>query len=641
MQELTTESVIDSRYRIVRKLGTGGMSVVYLCEDMKLQRKVAVKVLHSRYAQDQEFVERFQREARSAAALQHPNVVAIYDRGQFEDTYYIAMEYLEGRSLKEVITKEAPLPVERVLKLAQQILSALRYAHQNGIVHRDVKPQNVIVDDDDNAKVTDFGIARAAGSEITEVGSILGTAQYLSPEQAQGKQVSDASDIYSVGIVLYEMLTGCVPFDGESAVSIALKHVNEAPKPIRKLVASVPEAVEVVVMRTLEKDPTRRYQSVEVVARELDQAARTGKDKGQQTAAWAPVVLPSGDAKAASKSAKDGKSTEKKSDPDDSKSKPPEKEQADASKDKPKKLDRKKAIWLGLAVAVLAGIVIAGFFLFKSEKIEVPTLIGVEVEDARSTLEQSGLVVQVRRVNSNAPLGQVLEQDPIAGDKVSSGSTVKLTVSKGPGTTKVPELSGVTEQTAKKRLRKENLKVDVEKESSADVELGKVIRSDPRSGSSLSIGSRVLIVVSSGPSVVDVPSVTGLSQQEAVSVLKDADLSVVVERDDSSKDEGTVVEQTPSAGSSVNEDTTVTIIVSNGKGAEVPGVVDLSEASAEARLEKAGFEVSIKTKSVDRVDKDGVVLSQSPSKGSDRRKGDTVTITVGQFEVPEPEGVGG
>ncbi len=641
MAEIKTETVIDNRYRILSKLGSGGMSDVYLCDDINLGRKVALKILHSRYAQDKEFVERFQREARSAASLQHKNVVSIYDRGQLEDTYYIAMEHLEGRSLKELITKEAPLGVERSLKLAGQILAALRYAHQNGIIHRDVKPQNVIVDDADNAKVMDFGIARAAGSEITEVGSILGTAQYLSPEQAQGKSVSDASDIYSLGVVLYEMLTGCVPFDGESAVSVALKHVNEDPTPIGQLVTDVPKPVEVVVMRALAKDPSRRYQSAQAFANALNELSEEGEKDGQKTASWSPIVLPPADAEAASAKTDEKQPEKVEGMPNGAEGKSIEDGHESESKDGQGWLTKKKALWIGIAALAVIGVLIAGFFIFKPGQVEVPSLIGAEVEDARSTLERSELVVDVKRVNSDAPLSRVLEQDPIAGERVAKGTTVKLTVSKGPGTTKVPKLAGVTEKTAKQRLRKENLKVDVEKESSAEVELGKVIRSDPRSGASVTIGGRVLIVVSSGPAVVDVPTVTGMSQEEAVALLKDAKLSVVVEREDSSEDEGTVIEQTPSAGSSVDEDTTVTVVVSNGKGVEVPSVVGLSEGAATGRLEKAGFEVTVKEKKVDRVDEDGTVLSQSPSKGTEKKKGDTVTIKVGLFDLPDPEGAVG
>src|ERR1700679_1761581 len=255
MAEIARDTLIDGRYRVVRRLGTGGMAEVFLAEDQQLGRKVALKLLHRRFAEDPGFVERFRREAQSAAGLQHQNVVSVYDRGEFEDTYYIAMEYLPGRTLKQLIREEAPLDPIRAIDIAIQILRAARFAHRRGIIHRDLKPHNVIVDDSGHAKVTDFGIARAGASDMTETGSIMGTAQYLSPEQAQGQPVTAPSDLYSIGVVLYEMLTGRVPFDGESPVSIALKHVSEAPMPPSQLNTAIPSALEQVVLWSLNKNP--------------------------------------------------------------------------------------------------------------------------------------------------------------------------------------------------------------------------------------------------------------------------------------------------------------------------------------------------------------------------------------------------
>src|SRR6059058_3075743 len=251
-------SFVDERYKVVSRLGSGGMADVYLAEDEQLGRKIALKLLHRRFAEDPGFVERFRREAQAAAGLQHPNVVSVYDRGAYDDTYYIAMEYLPGRSLKQLIRDEAPLDPVRAINITLQILKAARFAHRRGVIHRDLKPHNVIVDESDHAKVTNFGIARAGASDMTETGSIMGTAQYLSPEQAQGLAVSPGSDLYAIGIVLYELLTGRVPFDAESTVTIALKQVNEAPVPPSRINAAVTPELEAVVMRAIEKDPARR-----------------------------------------------------------------------------------------------------------------------------------------------------------------------------------------------------------------------------------------------------------------------------------------------------------------------------------------------------------------------------------------------
>ncbi|MGO9909162.1 MAG: protein kinase domain-containing protein, partial [Solirubrobacteraceae bacterium] len=259
MAGLAPGTMVDDRYRIVSRLGAGGMADVFLAEDEQLGRKVALKLLYQRFAEDPGFVERFRREAQSAAGLQHPNVVSVYDRGSYDGTYYIAMEYLPGRSLKQLIRAEAPLDPIRAIDITLQILRAARFAHRRGVIHRDLKPHNVIVDDQDNAKVTDFGIARAGASDMTETGSIMGTAQYLSPEQAQGFAVSDASDLYSVGVILYELLTGAVPFEGESAVAIAFKQVSAAPRPPSELNPAIPPSLDAVVMRALAKDPAHRY----------------------------------------------------------------------------------------------------------------------------------------------------------------------------------------------------------------------------------------------------------------------------------------------------------------------------------------------------------------------------------------------
>src|ERR671937_69154 len=263
-------TVFDGRYRIVRKLGAGGMADVYLAEDQELGRRVAIKILNDRHAADDQFVERFRREAKNAAGLSHPNIVSIYDRGTAEGTYYIAMEFLDGRSLKEMIVGRGPAPVKVAINYARQILAAVGFAHRNGIVHRDIKPHNVLVDSEGRLKVTDFGIARSGTSQMTEAGSIIGTAQYLSPEQARGAPVDRTSDIYSVGIVLYEMLTGTVPFTGDTPVEIAMKHISAVPEPPSAKRPDIPHDVDLVVMRALAKDPNDRYDSAEEMEADLD-----------------------------------------------------------------------------------------------------------------------------------------------------------------------------------------------------------------------------------------------------------------------------------------------------------------------------------------------------------------------------------
>src|SRR6187401_742712 len=267
-------TLFDRRYRIMRKLGSGGMANVYLAEDQELGRRVAIKILNDRHAGDEQFVERFRREAKNAASLSQQNIVSIYDRGEAEGTYYIAMEYLDGRSLKELIVARGPAPIHLAVDYTRQILAAIRFAHRHGIVHRDIKPHNVLVDAEGRLKVTDFGIARAGTSQMTEAGSIIGTAQYLSPEQARGAPVDQTSDLYSTGIVLYELLTGGVPFNGETPVEIAMKHISAIPAPPSSLRPDIPEDLDLIILRALGKTPEDRYPSAEEMDKDLARVAQ-------------------------------------------------------------------------------------------------------------------------------------------------------------------------------------------------------------------------------------------------------------------------------------------------------------------------------------------------------------------------------
>jgi serine/threonine-protein kinase len=427
--EVAGNTLVDGRYRVLRRIGSGGMADVYCAEDGHLGRQVAIKVLHRRFAQDQEFVERFRREAKSAAGLNHPNVVGVFDRGEHEGTYYIAMELLEGQTLKDIVTAEAPLAQERAIDLGIQILQAAGFAHSHGVIHRDFKPHNVIVDELGHAKVTDFGIARAGASEMTETGSIMGTAQYLSPEQAQGHAVTATSDIYSIGVMLYEMLAGRLPFDGDSAVAVALKHLSEAPAPISRWRPDIHPALEAVVMAALAKDPAQRWQSAEEFAGGLE-AARTqlqaGGNGGQDTASFAPIPMPVPGETAATQLAHD--------------TVPPL-----APVEEPRR-ERRWWWWAigGLALAllgVLLFVILSG--LLATEKREVPRVTGKQLVEARAVLERAGFDVATERVQSSQPFDQVVDQDPNASEEADEGSTVTLEVSGGPGDVLVPPVENL------------------------------------------------------------------------------------------------------------------------------------------------------------------------------------------------------
>ncbi|HEX2087699.1 MAG TPA: Stk1 family PASTA domain-containing Ser/Thr kinase [Solirubrobacteraceae bacterium] len=616
MSGIAQDHVVDGRYRLVSRLGSGGMADVWCADDLQLGRRVALKLLHRRFAEDEEFVERFRREASSAAGLQHPNVVSVYDRGEFEGTYYIAMEFLDGVTLKDLVRQQGPLEPVPAIDLAIQILRAARFAHKRGIIHRDLKPHNVIVDAEGRAKVTDFGIARAGASDMTETGSILGTAQYLSPEQAQGHAVSAQSDLYAIGIVLYEMLTGTVPFEGDSAVTIALKQVSEPPLPPSRLNPAVTPDLEVVVLRALAKEPSQRFADADEFITALEYA-RAGLEEpgGTATTAFMPVPAP-----------------------------PPgtavEEEVVYAE---PLREEREPRWWLwGLLAALLvAGAVVAALLLAGEEKKLVPRLVGADVAAAARTLRNEGFKPVVERVRNDAPADRVIAQDPGPGIELEVGEEVTLTVSNGPGLAGVPNVEGLTRKEARQRLIDAGFKVRERREESDEVEGGRVIEAIPAVGSQVEVGSTVTIVVSSGPERVEVPDVVDSTLDDARSELERAGLQVDVVREETEDaDPDTVLGQDPAAGTEVEKDTTVTLTVAKEvERVEVPRVEGLTESEASERLSGAGLTVDIQDEPVQVRSQDGRVLGQSPAPGREVERGSSVTITVARFEPdlnPDP-----
>ena len=618
-------TLFDGRYRIVRKLGTGGMANVYLAEDEVLGRRVAIKILNDRHAGDDQFVERFRREAKNAASLSHPNIVSIYDRGEAEGTYYIAMEYLDGRSLKELIIARGPAPVHVAIDYARQILAAIRFAHRHGIVHRDIKPHNVLVDAEGRLKVTDFGIARAGVSQMTEAGSIIGTAQYLSPEQAKGAPVDQTSDLYSVGVVLYELLTGVVPFSGDTPVEIAVKHLSSPPEPPSAKRAEIPHELDLVVMRALAKDPSDRYQSSEEMDEDLARVAR-GVPVSPATEEAATAIISRPPPTAATEITARTRETVPYAPP-----------AAYYDYEEP----RRRAVWPWLvALLFVAAAVVGGYFLYDQIQSQLSGSKTVAVEDYRDLREiaavrkirDKGLRVQVvRQSNATVPETYVFKQDPQPGERIAKGNYVTIFSSLGPPKTDVPDVVGEQLDKALADLQKANLKWRVQRVDSNHPE-GEVVAQRPTAGASVEQDSTVTLRVSKGPQPVAVPNVIGSSFESAQSTLLAKGFAVARTDVKSDQPKNTVIGMDPAPGTFQPEGTTIHLQVSKGPTTStVPDVTSISQTDAQAQLEASGFKVRIVSQPVTDPGQDGIVQTQDPPGGTKAPPGSTVTIAVGKF----------
>lgn len=617
MPEIGEGSVVDGRYRVLGRIGSGGMADVWLAEDSHLQRRVALKVLHGRFAQDREFVERFRREAEAAAGLQHPNIVAVFDRGDVEGTYYIAMQYLEGQSLQSLI--DAGLSSEQAVHLIRQVLEGARFAHRNGIVHRDLKPQNVIVDGDGKATVTDFGIAHAGVSEITQAGSVMGTPHYLSPEQAQGMDVTPVSDLYSIGVMLYEALTGRVPFEADSAVAVAMKQVSQTPQRPSSINPQVSPALDAVVMRALAKEPGERFQSADAFIAALDAAMRDPGGGGSGTAAFAPLP-------------------------------PVVAEPGEADDEEEKRRWRR---WALVALAILIGLLV-GLALTRDTTTEVPNVTDNQLNVAIALLQQEGFQVgDVQRVEREVAVNTVLEQDPVPGNAsldcaflsfFCDKPKVALTVSAGPGTATIPSTTGLPQAEAVAKLEKAGFESQVESVNSEKVETGKVIHSSPSGGSTAERGSVVLLTVSSGPKLAKVPVLVGVQRGVAEQRINARGLVPSVSERADSAPSGEVISQSPSAGARVEPGSTVTIVVSKGEEkSSVPNLIGMLRSDAVEGIRAAGLEPSVQEQETEVSSQVGRVTDQFPPPGSEVDPGTTVTLVVGKratgSTVPEGEEV--
>lgn len=551
--------VIGNRYEIIEKIGEGGMATVYKAKCNILKRYVAVKVLRDEFTTDEEFIKRFNTEAQAAASLTHPNIVSIYDVGHEENIYYIVMELVQGKTLKEIINEDGALPWKWALNVSIQVASALEMAHKNNIVHRDIKPHNIIITEDGIAKVTDFGIAKAvSNSTITAFGTTIGSVHYFSPEHARGGYTDAKSDLYSLGVVMYEMLTGRVPFDADTPVSIALKHMQEKPIEPIKLNPTIPYAVNKIIMKAMEKDPNERYQSATEMLKDLSMALKNPegdfveqKDFTNQYTQRIPTL---------------GEQEYIKND----------KIEDDEEQEEPKnKMSKKKKIII--TIAIILGIIlipIIGFFGTKAlmdagvpKDVDLPNLVGKTLEEANKEIEGTDITLeQTEEFNADVEAGKIISQDPpyVDGYTVKENSTIKIVISKGTEKAVVENVKGKTYEEAVQILEKANLKVERVDQTSQTVEAGIVIDQEPGEDEEVNAGDTVKLYVSSGTGIkqVEVENVVGKTEEEATSILTKAGLKVNVGyKEDSSKPTDTVLSQDVAQGEKVDEGTTVTIVV--------------------------------------------------------------------------------
>jgi len=543
--------ILDHRYELLEHIGGGGMADVYKAHDTILDRMVAVKILHAQLANDEEFLEKFRLEAKGAARLSHPNIVGIYDVGHDAGKYFIVMEYIAGETLKKRVQREGRLSVEESLRIAKEIARALREAHANNLVHCDIKPHNILVTADGRVKVADFGIARAVtSSTMTYNGNIVGSVHYFSPEQAKGTKITPKSDIYSLGVVLYEMLTGELPFTGETTVSIALKHLQEEPKPIGQYDYTLPPMVEAIVQRTMAKNPSERPNSDELIE-DIQHTERflgfeTGVETGENDP-FATRLLPRIDAD----------------------SMQDEREESNKLWNGGK-LFKSKLFLIAAVFVVFLGFAVGAFFAFgkfwSMAEVQVPDVKAKPMTLAKQILETSNLRVNiVEQFDATVTAGQVISQSPEAGATVKEQRIITIYVSKGGEELTMPNVKGLSRLSAENKLKKMGLVIGNVYEKVSDQDAWTVLEQEPVAGHKIQKGQSVDLTVSKGKQIklVRVPNFTGGTLDNAKDQLKQLKLSLgTVNYEKSRQASGTVLRQTPSAGTDVDEGTTVDFVLS-------------------------------------------------------------------------------
>lgn len=580
---------INDRYQIISRVGDGGMSIVYKANDLILDRLVAVKVLRGEFSSDEAFIRRFRREAEAVASLSDPNIVSIYDIGEEEDLYYIVMEYVDGLTLKSYIQQYAPIPPRDAIYILKQIASALQHAHVQGIVHRDVKPQNILIDNQDNIKVTDFGIALAVSSAtITFTNSIMGSAHYLSPEQAKGRKATAKSDIYAFGIVMYEMLTGELPFPGESPVTVALKHLNESFTRPRDLNPNIPQSLENIILRSMEKSPDDRYDGMN----EIYQSLSTALDPDRLNEAPYQFHTSDSDETKIIPIPPNEEGMKNKEEVTAAAAPPFSKEEKPKKKENKK---RKKRVWIWSSVGLLILILLVLLIVFLPKLLFVPDVTVPNVENktydqAVQALSNKQLNVKKQSVeNDQTPSGVVVNQLPESGNSVKVKSTVILYVSTGPQKQEVQDYVGYDQATVKQLLNGNQYKKVVWKKVASDsIPAGQVLAQKPDPNTKIVSSQTILeLTVSTGPAKIQVPDVTGESQDTATSDLEQSGFNVQTADGDYSDSVplGDVLSTNPSAGTQATKGETITIYLSKGPQPQpvsitVPITIDVTSADS-------------------------------------------------------------